>query len=137
MPVLCVTSAYVLSLFYSSFLALVVVSSLSGFGLSVQGCTLPAWLPSCVCEYNFKTALYGYYFICGIMTLAGGITTGGIVDISGSYRVSFASLAILSFIQATAVLFWLFCPSVPSPEKSASSRKDRITNCCSGLYTHE
>ncbi|KAJ8048934.1 Monocarboxylate transporter 7 [Holothuria leucospilota] len=131
-PVLCVTSAYVISLSYSSFYVLALVSCLSGFGLSAQGCTLPAWFPSCVCEYNFKTVLYGSYVLSGIMTLTGGITTGGIVDISGSYRVSFASLAILSFIQAIAVVFWICCPSLPSPEKSASSRKGKLTNCCTG-----
>ncbi|KAJ8048937.1 Monocarboxylate transporter 7 [Holothuria leucospilota] len=76
MPILCVTSAYVISLFYSSFLALAVVSILSGFGLSAQSCTLSSWVPSCVCEYNFKSAVYGFYALCGIMALSGGITTG-------------------------------------------------------------
>ncbi|KAJ8048938.1 Monocarboxylate transporter 7 [Holothuria leucospilota] len=131
-PTLCVTSAYVISLFTNAFLALAVVSILSGFGLSVQACVVASWIHYCVCDDNFKTALYGFYVLAGMATLMGGIITGGIIDISGSYRVSFASLAILSFFQATAVLVWLFCPSVPSPEKEASSRKDKNTNCCSG-----
>ncbi|XP_071840720.1 uncharacterized protein [Apostichopus japonicus] len=90
----------------SEFLAMVVFSALSGFGIATIGITTTSYIPSTVCEDHFEVAIVMFYFTVGISAQVGGAVTGIITDLTGSFYVAFGLLSFLNLAMVVLLLIW-------------------------------
>ncbi|XP_071826445.1 monocarboxylate transporter 7-like [Apostichopus japonicus] len=110
LPSLLITVSYTISFFCDQFHVLAVVAALTGFSYAVMSSANSGLIPSCVCDDHFKVTVVTLYTLWGIMVQLGGITTGLVVDLTGSYRISFGCLTVLSFLSYVVAFGWTLSP---------------------------
>lgn len=105
--------AMLLVVFFSTFTALIAFAMLHGFSWGCRGPLISALRADYFGRASFGKVMGFSSMIIGLGTIIGPMFAGVTYDLTGSYRLAFATTAVAAGL---ASLFFVFAPPPPAPE---------------------
>ncbi|KAJ8024476.1 Monocarboxylate transporter 2 [Holothuria leucospilota] len=111
-PSLLIALSYTATFLLTNFTILAVAASVSGFCIGLQGSGRFSMMGNVVCAKHFNLAVAWSYSGYTLSALVGGIVTGYVRDVTGSFQYAFSFLVVICLLETIVGIVWCCLSSI-------------------------